>query len=353
MEKKNTAFLSPAEIKAQTRELWRSCFDDSEDFLDIYFAEKYADRYNFALQSDGRVVSAMQLLPYRFTFYGSVLHAGYVSGLATLPSYRGRGYGSSILRDALHRLYEQQGTLAFLVPADEGLRSWYEKAQHGAFWTASAYAERTFTVEEEAAENDIAVLRPEEWRDSLYVFYHRHTAKQPFMLHPARNDFFAALEDADLSSGYILEARRRGKMVGFCVAVPEEDGRVCIRSLVARSAAVRNAFLRYLQREEGAACLFERSDVPMETPESRPYLMARVVNVLRLLEAVAAFDPSFYLHIGVDGDVFVPENNGWYEVQNGKVHVTDSRPTQIVTPGGLATLFLGADSVSASFLLDW
>jgi len=35
------------------------------------------------------------------------------------------------------------------------------------------------------------------------------------------------------------------------------------------------------------------------------------------------------------------------------VHVTDSRPTQIVTPGGLATLFLGADSVSASFLLDW
>ena len=30
--------LSPDEIKEQTRQLWRTCFDDTEDFMDIYFS---------------------------------------------------------------------------------------------------------------------------------------------------------------------------------------------------------------------------------------------------------------------------------------------------------------------------
>ena len=63
---------SPEEIKQQTRELWRTCFNHSEEFMDIYFDEKYTDEANLTIRHDGRVVAATQLLPYRFTFYGSV-----------------------------------------------------------------------------------------------------------------------------------------------------------------------------------------------------------------------------------------------------------------------------------------
>ena len=73
--------LTPNEIKEQTRDLWRICFDDSEEFMDIYFQDKYTPESNLTVRHDGRVVSAMQLLPYRLTFYGSVQHAGYISGL--------------------------------------------------------------------------------------------------------------------------------------------------------------------------------------------------------------------------------------------------------------------------------
>ena len=77
--------LSPNEIKEQTRQLWRTCFNDTEDFMDIYFSDKYTDESNLTVRHNGQVVSAMQLLPYRITFYGTVQHAGYISGLATLP----------------------------------------------------------------------------------------------------------------------------------------------------------------------------------------------------------------------------------------------------------------------------
>ena len=42
--------LSQEEIKQQTRELWRNNFSHSDEFLDIYFDEKYADDNNLTIQ---------------------------------------------------------------------------------------------------------------------------------------------------------------------------------------------------------------------------------------------------------------------------------------------------------------
>ena len=74
--------LSQEEIKQQTRELWRNNFSHSDEFLDIYFDEKYADENNLTIRHDGNVVASMQLLPYRYTFYHS-------RGASTLVPPRG------------------------------------------------------------------------------------------------------------------------------------------------------------------------------------------------------------------------------------------------------------------------
>ena len=49
--------LSQEEIKQQTRELWRNNFSHSDEFLDIYFDEKYADDNNLTIRHDGNVVA--------------------------------------------------------------------------------------------------------------------------------------------------------------------------------------------------------------------------------------------------------------------------------------------------------
>ena len=89
--------LSQEEIKQQTRELWRNNFSHSDEFLDIYFDEKYADENNLTIRHDGNVVASMQLLPYRYTFYGTVLRAGYLNGLCTDKNFRNRGYASNLI----------------------------------------------------------------------------------------------------------------------------------------------------------------------------------------------------------------------------------------------------------------
>lgn len=106
--------LSQEEIKQQTRELWRNNFSHSDEFLDIYFDEKYADENNLTIRHDGNVVASMQLLPYRYTFYGTVLRAGYLNGLCTDKNFRNRGYASNLIHEAHRRFVPPRGNDEFL-----------------------------------------------------------------------------------------------------------------------------------------------------------------------------------------------------------------------------------------------
>ncbi len=343
---------TPEEIKSQTRDLWRTCFADSEDFMDIYFEDKYTDEANLTVRMDGKVVAATQVLPYRLTFYGSVQYAGYISGLATLPDYRGRGFASNLLHEAHRRLYAQGATLSLLIPGSETLRTFYEKPQHGSYWTSVYRQELPLDISQDGETDKIEVSRPDEWRQELYVFYRRLTQTLPFMVHPSEKDFFAALEAADLEDGYVLVAHRKRRLVGFCLAVKEKNGKVYIRTLAITEAATRKAFVEYLCRECGVAEVYRRFCIPGSNKGTEPYAMARVINVPRFLAGIAQPNPGFQLHIGIDGDLDIPENNGWYIVENGRVRLTDIRPESIITPGGLAAMFMAAQPIVMDMMLD-
>ena len=80
--------------------------------------------------------------------------------------------------------------------------------------------------------------------------------------------------------------------------------------------------------------------------------MARVINVPLFLTAIARPNPVFQLHLGIEGDVDIPENNGWYIVENGRVRRTDIKPDNVVTPGGLVAMFMAAQPIVMDLLLD-
>lgn len=344
--------LTPEEIKVQTRDLWRKCFNDSEDFMDIYFEDKYADPSNLTVVKDGKVVAAVQMLPYRMTFFGKSLRTGYISGLATLPEHRGKGYATNLLHEAHFRLRGYGAALSFLIPGDEDLRKFYERPEHGAYWTAIHRQELPLDISQDGPTDKIEVTSLEEWPNELYAFYNRLTRELPFMVHPSESDFYAALATADLQNGYILVAHRKRRMVGFCLAVKEPNGKVYIRTLAITETASRAAFVNYLKEACSVEEVYRRFCLPGSLKESKPYAMARIVNVPLFLSAVAAANPGFQLHIGVEGDMDIPENNGYYIIENGRVRPTDLKPDSIVTPGGLAAMFMAAQPIVMDLLLD-
>ncbi|KAA6307011.1 hypothetical protein EZS27_041323, partial [termite gut metagenome] len=54
-------------VKEQVKDLWKICFDDAEDFVDMYFRLRYRGKRNLYIQKDNKIISALQMISYPMT----------------------------------------------------------------------------------------------------------------------------------------------------------------------------------------------------------------------------------------------------------------------------------------------
>jgi len=108
------------------RDMWKTCFGDSDEFLDILFHYKYENRNTLIYFEGEKAVASLQMIPYTITFYGEEIPFAYLAGLCTLPEYRRKGYMAKLIHEA-HRIIASRGiALSILIPAEEWLYGFYE-----------------------------------------------------------------------------------------------------------------------------------------------------------------------------------------------------------------------------------
>ena len=59
--------------KDEVKTLWKLCFNDSDEFTDLYFKMRYKDEVNRVIREDGKIISALQMIPYPMTFCDEVI----------------------------------------------------------------------------------------------------------------------------------------------------------------------------------------------------------------------------------------------------------------------------------------
>ena len=67
-------------MKEKVKALWKLCFDDSDQFIDMYFRLRYKSEINVVIESGNEVISALQMLPYPMSFCGKQVATSYISG---------------------------------------------------------------------------------------------------------------------------------------------------------------------------------------------------------------------------------------------------------------------------------
>ena len=128
MEKHPLAdFEDQERIKQETRAIWKLVFEDSEQFMDLYFSKVYKSEYNICCQIDHKVVAALQTLPYTMYYHGQLVKTVYVSGVSTHPDYRKQDIGNNLMRQAHFHVYFHDVIFSTLIPAEEWLYGWYER----------------------------------------------------------------------------------------------------------------------------------------------------------------------------------------------------------------------------------
>ncbi len=121
------SFEDQDRIKVETMEIWKDVFKDPDEFINLYFSRVYRSEFNVTCQLGGRVVAALQTLPYTMLCHGREVKTAYVSGVSTRPEYRKQDIGNNLMRQAHFSIYYKEVVFATLIPAEEWLYSWYEK----------------------------------------------------------------------------------------------------------------------------------------------------------------------------------------------------------------------------------
>lgn len=128
-------------IREKVKNLWKLCFNDSEEFTELYFRLRYNNDINIAIQSGEEVIAALQMLPYPMTFEGEDIHTAYISGACTHPDYRNRGVMHELLSQAFARMLHNNVALSTLIPAEPWLFDYYARSGYAPVFR---YAEETF-----------------------------------------------------------------------------------------------------------------------------------------------------------------------------------------------------------------
>ncbi len=138
MEKRPlAAFEDQGRIKTEVMQLWKDVFNDPDEFIDLYFSRVYKSEYNVCCQIGGRVVAALQTLPYTMLYHGREIKTVYVSGVSTLPECRKQDIGNNLMTQAHFSVYFREAVFATLIPAEEWLYGWYAKCGYARFITCT------------------------------------------------------------------------------------------------------------------------------------------------------------------------------------------------------------------------
>ena len=107
------------------RMLWESVFGEDPAFLDLFFARVFVPDNTLVWMENGRVVSALYVLPYLIAHGEENLRASYLYALATEPAWRGRKIMSRLIEASFDLCAARGYALSMLVPAKDSLFGFY------------------------------------------------------------------------------------------------------------------------------------------------------------------------------------------------------------------------------------
>ncbi|MDR1555770.1 MAG: GNAT family N-acetyltransferase [Tannerellaceae bacterium] len=288
--------------KKQIEHLWKTVFDDSDEFIRLYFNHVYQDENALFLEKEGQIVSALQMLPYTMTFCGEEISVAYISGACTLPSERGKGLMETLLQKASDEMEKRNTAISALIPAGKWLFDYYRSRGYTEIFE---YSQKTYTRNEGSLPDAGGMLVQQKKNPdrSTYAYFERKLRERPISILHSYDDFAIILKDLKLSDGQFFVAFDSGRQpVGMAFVSPPEirakagENSVLIKEIFYENEQVKE----YLLSEITKGCRADKAVYRIPVSDNQltyPYGMAKVTDRERLIRLWASAHPESPLSI--------------------------------------------------------
>lgn len=311
-------------MKEEVRKLWNLCFGDNEEFTELYFSRRYNEEVNLAIQEEGKVISALQILPYPMTFCGEIIPTGYISGACTHPDYRNKGTMKRLLSNAFQRMQEREVPLSTLIPAEEWLFDYYCKM---GYVPVFEYTENTCLKKELVPSRKYIITEYTPTDHHVFQYFEKKMKERPCCIQHPLEDFMVIVDDFDLGKGKILVASLEGEIEGmvFCYAEKET---LYVSELFYENKLAKDTLLYTAAEEMNIEKIKIKS--PTTYKKGKILGMARIINAETMLQTFASNYPDIQISFLLK-DQQIEQNNRTFSMNRGKIQVDNSEepPLQI------------------------
>lgn len=314
-----------------------------------------------AFSEDGKVMA--RILNYRYESWldGQLAANGGIGAVSTLPEYRNTGAIRAIFEKLIPEAYRNGEVFSTLYPFNH---AFYRKFGYETACWKNEYEFAPDVLRGYRFDGTAELWKPGDPVSEYTALYNRFAAGFNLAMH--RDDSMMLEKHLkgdcykDRKFGYLL--RENGKPVAYLVFQDIRNDPAAILSvedLAWEGRAGFNAVLGFLARftaDYGTVRLFLPTSLQLfsviRTPRAydieqkvQQAYMIRPVNVKRMLEIIRKPDGSSFV-IRVEGDEYIPENNGTWEVRGSSAEPTDKAPDLTVSIQAFGQMAVGCVSLA-------
>ncbi len=237
------------DLKDKMKKLWKDTFHDSDAYISLIFDNYFDPDFVEYYEENGKLVSALMGIPYKFGNGKNSFTGLYLCGLATLEEYRHRGIMNTLIEKINLTAKEKGFAISFLIPASDMLRIYY---QGKGFVNGMYRVEERYTDIHDFDKDSLLLIDKEEerirhirlkqyenieitksgdfdddLRDSVikYIVNYESSPHQFLSLIHSENDVKAMLSENILSGGEVMVARNTDGIVIGVVFITFDDRR--------------------------------------------------------------------------------------------------------------------------------
>ncbi len=278
------------------KRIWTQTFQDTQEFTDWYFANRFFPRYTCCACEGGEIVSVCHALPAEVRLRGILLRCAVLNGVATLPKYRGRGLMRDVLNTLSFALLRDGFVLMSNTPADFAI---YASSGYAPAGGAVRPFERRCAMPAEVADSGIA-----ESAAGLYECYTECSEKYSGMLVRDEYEFERKCSDWQTSdSARAFTAGAGGRISGYAV-FHTENGVLVTDEVIAMDERTYGLLDEALH----SVGLPVSADFPADSGVKGIFRPKHALGIINAEKLMQAFDTGIPASVRLTDAFFAPNN---------------------------------------------
>lgn len=283
----------------KTRVLWEENFsEDTEQFLDYYYAIKTADNEILVMEEDDDIIAMLHLNPYRMRMNNEIYPTNYIVAVATDVKHRKRGIMGQLLKQAMRIMYDRKEPFTFLMPAAEAIYYPYDFRY--------VYSQKAGKVYGKNTEDDVEI-KPAKAEDYAKVaeFANGFLKDYQVVAHRDAKYYKTLSAEQHSESGQVMMILKQGELVGLFCYAKGESFEIREPLFYEEKNFLKAVYLLTGDEKEVVKCIGYGD-------RRQPIIMARILHLETFLKSIMLKE-NIDVYIELQDD-YIEENNGIFHI---------------------------------------